>query len=187
VIGTYWLQEGEAVDFFEVINKRYSVRSFDPRPVEEDKLIKVLEAGRLAPSAVNYQPRRFVVITDPELKEAIGQAYPREWFKAAPVIIAVVGDHSVSWKRKDGKDHCDIDVAIAVDHMTLAATALGLGTCWVCAFDAAHCAKVLQLPEHLEVSVLLPLGYPAQGAQPERRRLELEDVVSWNELPKPRS
>ncbi len=172
------------MDFFEVVNKRYSVRSFDSRPVEKEKLLKVLEAGRLAPSAVNYQPRRFVVITDPELKEAISEAYPRDWFKQAPVIIAVVGDHSASWKRKDGKDHCDIDVAIAVDHMTLAATALGLGTCWVCAFDAAHAAKVLQLPEHLEVAVLLPLGYPAKEEQPARRRLELDEIVTWNEPPK---
>jgi len=171
------------VDFFEVIDKRFSVRAFDPRPVEEEKIIQVLEAGRLAPSAVNYQPRRFVVITDPALKEAIAEAYPRDWFKQAPVIIAVIGDHSASWKRRDGKDHCDIDVAIAVDHMTLAAAALGLGTCWVCAFDAARCAEVLRLPEHMEVAVLLPLGYPAQAEQPPRRRKELAELVTWNEPP----
>ena len=171
------------MDFFDVIKERYSVRAYDSRPVEEEKLIQILEAGRLAPSAVNYQPRRFVVITDPKLKEAISQLYPREWFRQAPVIIAVLGDHSASWKRKDGKDHCDIDVAIAVDHMTLAAAALGLGTCWVCAFDAALCAEVLKLPEHLEVIVLLPLGYPAAAERPARRRFELDEIVSWNQAP----
>lgn len=171
------------MDFFEVIQKRYSVRSFAPRAVEEEKIMQILEAGRLAPSAVNYQPRHFVVITDPELKEAISQAYPRDWFKQAPVIIAALGDHSLSWKRKDGKDHCDIDVAIAVDHMTLAAAALGLGSCWVCAFDAEICHRVLNLPDHLEVTVLLPIGYPDKQSQKARPRRDIAELVSWNEVP----
>ena len=85
----------------------------------------------------------------------------------------------LSWIRKDGKDHCDIDVAIAVDHMTLAATDLGLGTCWVCAFDAKKCHKVLELPENLEVIALLPMGYPMEESEPEKKRKSIKDMVSW--------
>ena len=91
------------------------------------------------------------------------------------------GDHSKSWKRNDGKDHCDIDTAIAIDHMTLAATDLGLGTCWVCAFDAAKCRELLNLPENLEVITLLPMGYPADTAPENKKRQDISEIVSWEE------
>ena len=79
----------------------------------------------------------------------IHQAYPREWFKKAPCVIVAVGDRQSSWKRADGKDHVDVDVAISVDHLTLAASDVGLGTCWVCAFDAKLCHEILNLPVHM--------------------------------------
>jgi nitroreductase len=85
------------MSFLDLAKKRYSVRSFKDKPVEKDKIIKVLEAGRLSPSACNFQPRYFVVIEDEDLKDKIGQCYPRQWFKQAPVIIAVCGDHSTSF------------------------------------------------------------------------------------------
>ena len=130
------------MSFLELAKKRYSVRSYLDRPVEKEKLLQVLEAARIAPSAVNKQPWNFIVVTNENTKNKIAETYPREWFKTAPAVIVVCGDHSKSWKRKDGKDHCNIDVA-AIDHMTLAATDLGLGTCWVCAFDAKQCHKIL--------------------------------------------
>jgi len=167
------------MSFIDLAKKRYSVRDFKDIPVEREKILQVLEAGRVAPSAVNYQPWHFIVVTDEKVKNMVAEAYPRDWFKKAPVIIVACGDHSKSWKRKDGKDHCDIDVAIAVDHMTLAATDLGLGTCWVCAFDAEKCHKTLGLPENLEVIALMPLGYPADKGAPEKRRKSIEDIVSW--------
>ncbi len=102
--------------------------------MEEAKINKILQAARLAPSAVNYQPpRHFIVATDEELKAELAKAYTRDWFREAPVIIVALGDHQRAWRRRDGKGHCNIDVAIAVDHLTLAAASLGLGTCWVCA------------------------------------------------------
>jgi len=171
------------VSFLELAKKRYSVRSYKNLPVEKKKILKVLEAGRISPSACNFQPRYFIVIEDNQLKEKIAQCYPRQWFKQAPVIIAVCGDHSESWKRGDGKDHCDIDVAIAIDHMTLAAADLGLGTCWICAFDAKLCHEILDLPEHMEVIALLPLGYPEKDADAERHskaRKPLDEIVGWN-------
>ncbi|MDF2523249.1 MAG: nfrA2 [Clostridiales bacterium] len=167
------------MSFIELANRRYSVREYKEIPVEKEKIIQVLEAGRVAPSAVNYQPLHFIVLTDENIKNKIFETYPREWFKKAPVIIAVCGDHSKSWKRKDGKDHCDIDVAIAVDHMILAATDIGLGTCWVCAFDAKRCQEVLELPDNLEVSALMPIGYAAENKVPEKKRKSLADIVSW--------
>ncbi|NLM74673.1 MAG: nitroreductase [Clostridiaceae bacterium] len=169
------------MSFFEIAEKRYSLRNFDTREVENEKILKVLEAARIAPSACNFQPYHFIVITDEGLRKKISECFPRDWFKKAPVIIVACGDHSKSWKRSDGKDHCDVDVAIAVDHITLAAADLGLGTCWVCAFDAEKCHEILNLPEHLEVIALLPMGYPAEGAAvPKKQRKNIEEIVSWN-------
>jgi len=166
--------------FIDLARKRYSVRDYKDMPVEKEKILQVLEAGRIAPSAVNYQPWHFIVITDEEIKSKVAESYSRDWIKKAPVIIAVCGDHSKSWKRKDGKDHCDIDIAIAVDHMTLAAADIGLGTCWVCAFDAEKCHSALNLPENLEVIVLLPMGYPAvDNKEQEKKRKNITDIVSW--------
>ena len=167
--------------FLDIAKSRYSVRGYENKEVEKEKLLQILEAGRLAPSAVNYQPVHFIVITDMEQKKKIYETYPRSWLKEAPVIIVACGDHSVSWKRGDGKDHCDIDLAIAVDHMTLAAADLGLGTCWICAFDAEKCRKLLELPDNLEPMVLLPVGYPKGGRLTEIKRKSLDEIVSWEE------
>lgn len=167
--------------FNEIAKKRYSLRSFDSRPVEKDKIIYILEAARLSPSACNLQPYHFIVVTDKEVRKRIIETYPREWMKNAPVIIVACGDHSTSWKRKDGKDHCDVDVAIAVEHMALAAAELGLGTCWVCAFDADKCHEALNLPENMEPIALMPLGYPTEdNIIPEKRRKNLDEIVSWD-------
>ncbi len=164
----------------EIIKKRYSVRSYQDKMVEEELILKVLEAGILAPSAVNFQPVHFIVITKEEEKKKLYEVYTREWIKEAPVIIVACGDHRTSWKRRDGKDHCDIDVAIAVDHMTLAATDLGLGSCWVCAFDAKRCHELLNLPEYLETVALLPLGYPKTDRTEAAKRKNMDELVSWN-------
>ena len=168
------------MSFIDIAKKRHCIRDFKDMPVEKEKILQVLEAGRIAPSAVNYQPLHFIVITDEIEKSKVAESYARDWFKKAPVIIAACGDHSLSWKRKDGKDHCDIDVAIAVDHMTLAAADIGLGACWVCAFDAERCHKALGLPENLEVIALMPMGYPAADyREQEKKRKSIADVVSW--------
>jgi len=165
--------------FNELALKRYSVRKYQAKEVEREKILQVLEAARVAPSAVNFQPWHFIVLTEKDIKDKIAQVYPRDWFAEAPVIIVACGDHSVSWKRKDGKDHCDIDLAIAVEHITLAAADLGLGTCWVCAFDAELCHEILELPENLEPIALIPLGYPLEESVPPKKRKSLEEIVSW--------
>lgn len=168
------------MSFFELIEQRYSVRTFSDQKVEKETIMQILTAARLAPSAVNFQPWHFIVLTDEELRAKVCGGYRGEWLQAAPVIIVACGDRETSWKRRDGKDHIDVDLGIAVDHLILAATEMGLGTCWVCAFDAEHVHSVLELPDNLEPIVLIPLGYPGDGPVPLKKRKTLEEIVSWN-------
>jgi nitroreductase len=167
------------MSFLELTKKRSAVRTYQDRPVEREKLLQILEAARNAPSACNIQPWHFIVLTEEKIKAEVAKAYPRDWFKNAPVVIVACGDHSTSWKRADGKDHCDVDLGIVVEHLALAAADLGLGTCWVCAFNAERCHKILDLPDNLEVIALLPLGYPAEATIPEKNRKRLDEIVTW--------
>lgn len=169
------------MEFLTLANKRYSCRNYQAAQVENDLLMKVLEAGRVAPSAVNFQPWHFIVIREALNREKVCSCYKREWLRTAPVIIVICGDHSASWKRGDGKDHCDIDIAITVDHMTLQAAELGLGTCWVCNFDANKLSGLMNLPDNLEPVVILPLGYPAENQDTIRhtQRKSIEAIVHW--------
>jgi len=171
------------MNFDEVIRKRKSIRKFSEKPVDKEAILQLLESARLAPSAVNFQPWKFYVCTSEEAKKAIRESYSREWFAGAQVYIVACGDHSRSWKRPaDGKDHCDIDIAIAVEHIVLKATDLGLGTCWVCNFDPLKVKEALHLSEEFEPIVLLPLGYPADNYEADPRnskRKSLEEIAEW--------
>ncbi|MDG5814132.1 nitroreductase family protein [Chitinispirillales bacterium ANBcel5] len=166
-------------DFYELIKKRYSVRGYLNKQVEEEKLVKVLDAGRNAPSACNIQPWSFIVIRDEQVRNQLGKVYSKEWILSAPLVIAVCCDRNKSWKRSDGKDYGDVDAAIAMDHITLAAAELGLGTCWVGAFDPGEASKLFQLPDHIEPVLLTPLGYPAVPSS-QKSRKALEEVVHWD-------
>ncbi|MDR1332668.1 MAG: nitroreductase family protein [Tannerella sp.] len=171
------------MQLIDLIRKRCSVRSYSPAPVEQEKLDYVLEAARLAPSACNLQPWRFVVIRSAEARAKAQACYEREWFRSAPLYILVCSDHSRSWKRpSDGKDHADIDVSIAAEHICLAAAEQGLGTCWVCHFDAKRCAESFGLPDGIEAAILIPLGYPSAPdvfeRTPKMRRPAAETVVA---------
>lgn len=165
----------------EAIAKRNSVRNFKNVPVPREKLIQLFELVRLAPSAVNYQPWHFIVITRKETLESLAKSYPRPWFLSAPVVIVACINHKESWKRvKDHKDFGDVDVAIAVDHLTLAAVSLGLGTCWVCNFDVEMCRKTLDLPDYMEPLAMVPTGFPNADA-PEKKRKKTDEIVSWEQ------
>jgi nitroreductase len=171
----------DIMDFKTLMSSRYSVRKYKPEILTKELINEVLEAGRIAPTAVNRQPFVFVVVNDPEKLKLLQEAYPRDWFKQAPQVIVVCGDHKTAWKRSvDGKDHTDIDLAIATDHMTLRATELGLGTCWVCNFDPAKVSKTLNLPGHLEPAVLLPIGHPEEVEVPQKNRKSLSELVVFN-------
>jgi nitroreductase len=164
--------------FSELISKRYSVRAYEPRPVEDDKLRAVLDAGRRAPSACNFQPWTFIVVRTPEGRERLRAAYGKDWFVNAPTIIVVCCDNERAWKRSDAKKYGDVDMAIAMDHMILQATALDLGTCWIGAFNEKAAREALGLPFNIEPVLMTPLGYPAQP-QPAQQRRSLDDVVRW--------
>lgn len=169
--------------FSQLIVKRRAVRNFSNKAVERHKLEQVLEAARKAPSAVNFQPWHFIVVTQPENLAQLHLTYHREWFRTAPVIIIACADHSQSWKRNiDGKDFAEIDVAIAVDHLTLQAADLELGTCWVCNFDTQRCAEALKLPGHIEPVAMIPLGYPVDEETPKKRRKILEEIIHWEKF-----
>jgi len=173
------------MDFLKLAKNRFSVRKYKSKPVSQEDLLYVLEAGRIAPSAVNYQPWQFLVVQEKENLKKVYSLYHRKWFQEAPVVIIILADHSQSWKRSEGKDHADIDAAIAADHMTLAATDRGLGTCWVCNFDKQKTIEALNLPDNLEPVVFLPLGYPDQETDINRhkeKRKPLEKIVSWETL-----
>lgn len=164
--------------FLDLVKARYSVRSYEMRPVEQEKLDYILECVRLAPSAVNFQPWRFAIVTDPEKLAALKTAYAREWIQTAPCMIVACGNHDEAWHRKaDGKDHTDVDVSIAVEHLCLAATEQGLGTCWVCNFDTDRCREVMNLPENLDPVALIPIGYPTDSAVPEKKRKSLDEIL----------
>lgn len=137
------------MNLLELAQKRCSIRKYASSPVEDEKLAYILEAGRMAPSAVNFQPWYFVIIRQEAGRTKIQECYAREWFRSAPLYILVCGDHSQSWKRSsDRKDHMDIDVAIATEHISLAAAEQGLGSCWVCNFDTDLCRKHFNLPDN---------------------------------------
>ena len=154
----------------ELIRRRYSVRTYKPDPVPDEVLAKVLEAACLAPTACNKQAFQLVVIKTKGREEELMRLYPRSWLSQAPLVIVACGLPDKNWKRRDGKNYNDVDVAIAMDHLVLAATDQGLGTCWVAAFDPGEAKKILALPKGVEPVVLTPLGYAADEPKPKQRR-----------------
>lgn len=166
------------MEFSNLIQRRYSVRAYKPDPVEDDKLQGLLEAARLAPSAANRQALRFIVIHTEGREEELQRIYNRDWFVQPPLIICACGIPSENWVRKDSKNYNDVDVAIAMDHLILAATDAGLGTCWIAAFDANAAREVLRLPDNVEPIAFTPLGYPAVQPGPKKRK-DLSELVRY--------
>lgn len=166
------------MEFIELVKKRYSVRSYLSTPVSDTLLDKVLEAGRLAPSACDNQPWVFIVVRDEASRKRLEPVYKREWFLKAPVIIVVCCDRTVSWHRADGKDYGDVDAAIALDHMTLAAAEAGLGTCWIGNFNAGEARKTLMLPPTVDPIAFTPLGYP-EPVTVKKSRKKIEEITFW--------
>jgi len=166
------------MEFSDLIQKRYSVRAYKTSPVEEEKLHQVLEAACLAPTAANKQPFRFIVIKTKGREEDLKRIYGREWFIKAPIVICACAVISEAWTRRDGKNYADIDTTIAMDHLILAAAELGLGTCWIAAFDPSEARKILKLPAGVEPVAITPLGYPADEWRAKTRR-PLSELVQY--------
>lgn len=150
------------MDFYKVIKTRRSVRNYKPDSIPEEVLKKVLEAARIAPSGSNRQPWQFIIIKDPEIKNKMVKLCEGQRFVSqAPVLIVACGKN-IHYNRGHwmGDYSVIVDVAIAVDHLTLAARAEGLGTCWIGSFDNEGIKKFLEIPEDVNVVALTPLGYP---------------------------
>ena len=168
------------MDVYEAIRTRSSTRAFEPREVEQDKLLRILDAGRLAPSGRNTQEWRFVVVRDARRRRELARSADQPFLADAPVIIAVVsfaGDRLM---------HCGIpagpvDCAIAIDHMALAATAEGLGSCWIGHFDQQACCRILHVPHDAKIIEMLILGYPA-GSAGAKKRKPLDEIVSYEQM-----
>jgi nitroreductase len=165
------------LDVFEAIKKRRSVRSYLEKPVEEEKLMRVLEAARLSPSAVNFQPWHFIVVKDKTAREKLFKAYARNWLATAPIIIVICASPEKAWRRSDGEEFWKIDAAIAMQSLVLTATSEGLATCWIGAFDEKKAREALGIPAHIRVVVMTPLGYSAEKMGPVAERKAIEQIV----------
>lgn len=167
------------MNVFEAIKTRKSVRAYLDKPVEKQKLLKVLEAGRLAPSAGNRQEWRIIVVTDNERRRELADTATRHTFIGeAPVILACCAE-DVDYVMPCGLKSFPIDLAIAIDHITLAAVEEGLGTCWIGGFDEGVVKEILSIPQSVRVVELLPLGYPVDGAPIAKNRMGLEQIVRY--------
>jgi nitroreductase len=166
------------MEFTELIASRYSVRSYRPDPVPDDLLARVLEAARLAPTAANRQPFHLIVICTAGRQAELRRLYPREWFGQAPLVVGICVMPGQAWVRRDGVNYAFVDAAIAMDHLVLAATDAGLGTCWVAAFDPAVARQILCLPDEAEPVAFTPLGYPADTLRPKERK-PLAELVRY--------
>ncbi len=167
--------------FIELAEKRCSIRGYKPDPVPEELLNEILQAGNLAPTAKNLQPFHFIVVRDPVKLDELAVAYPAPFFCQAPVVIVICTEPAKGWTRDryDGKNYCEVDAAIAIDHMTLAAADLGFGTCWIGAFDPVKVANVMGLPEGIEPIAMLPLGYPNEAGRVKTRK-PLDELVRYD-------
>ncbi|MFA6064233.1 MAG: nitroreductase family protein [archaeon] len=166
------------MDFLDLAKKRYSVRKYSSKAVEEEKLSKILEAAQIAPTAKNAQPFKLIVIKTKGREKELLQIYSRDWFVTAPIVICACTTKKDSWARMDGKNYCDIDLAIALDHLILQATELGLGTCWVGAFDPNKAKELLSLPKEYEPILFVPIGYSIDEPR-EKIRKPLNQLVSF--------
>jgi nitroreductase len=165
----------------KVIQKRRSLRKYKGDRIPEDVLQRVLEAARLAPSGKNYQPWKFIIVQDQELKEKLAQASAEQFFMAeAPIIIVGCGFPDDSYSRMGRyMKSWPVDVTIALEHLILQATEEGLGTCWIGSFEETEVKAILNIPENVRVLALTPLGYPNE-TPPYRGRKRLDEIVSYN-------
>ena len=172
------------MDFIEIAKKRYSVRGYQDKKVEEEKLEKILEAAHVAPTAANLQPIRLIVVQSREGLAKIGKGAN---LYGAPLAVIVCADHSKAWVRPfDKKQTNDIDASILTDHMMLQATELGLGSVWICYFKPDVISREFGLPDDLEPVNILAVGYSdEEAADPERHsqtRIPVEELVSYETI-----
>lgn len=168
------------MELLSLMKNRYSVRKYKSDDVEDEKLNMVLEASRLAPTAVNKQPFQLLVIKTKGKEKKLNRIYPAGWFVEAPIVICACTLPEDGWTRRDGKNYSEVDTTIAMDHLMLAATSLGLGTCWIGAFDLKAARGVLDIPENVLPLIFTPLGYPDMEPGVKSRK-SIEELVRYEE------
>lgn len=168
------------MDFLELSKKRFAARKFSQGAISKADLSYIMESVRMAPSAVNRQPWKFIVVQSEGAKEKLFQCYDREWFRSAPLYIICLKDITTNWIRPlDNKAHGDIDLAIAIEHLCLAATECGLGTCWVCNYDPEKLSQLFPMTGY-EAVAIIPLGHIApECPQKEKQRKSLEEIIEY--------
>jgi len=169
------------MDVYEAIRERYSVRSYRPDPIPQDKLMRLMEAARLAPSAKNRQPWKFILVTDQDKRDELAEIARNSFVSEAPVCIAAVCTEK-DWMLSSGVHAYAVDVAIAIDHITLAAVEEDLGTCWIGAFDQEPAKELLEIPDEHIIVELLTLGYPADEPPQKKSRKNLEEIICWEKF-----
>lgn len=167
------------MEFDELIRNRYSVRAYQSKEIEDEKMQAILEAARLAPSAANRQPFQLIVLHTKGREKELSRIYGKDWFIQAPIILCGVSVPSKGWVRsEDKRRYLDVDVAIMMDHVILEAANQGLGTCWIAAFNAKAAREILQLPDDVEPLIFTPLGYPDDQPKPKERK-NIEELVRY--------
>ncbi len=171
------------MDYYELIKNRRSIRSYDKtKKIPPEVLERILEAGRLAPTAANRQPARIIVVENQKNLDKIAPCYAANWFADAPVVLVVLGKREDAWVRKsDGFNSLEIDCTIVMDHMILAAEYEGLATCWIAAFNDQPLREPLDIDDDEFICCLTPLGYLPENAKkpPMTKRKNLDQLVSY--------
>jgi nitroreductase len=171
------------MEFTELIERRESIRNYDPaRPIPEDVLKRILEAARIALSAANRQPWKFLLISSPGMLEKVRACYGREWFHDAPYVLVVVGLRDQAWNRSfDGYNSVETDAAIAMTHIILAAENEGVGACWIANYDPEKLREALGTGGNQEIYGITPLGYPRHEFRKSgiKKRKEFSEVVVY--------
>lgn len=167
------------MEFSEVIKQRYSVRGFKDKPVEDEKLDEILKSAQIAPTAVNFQPFKIFVIDTKKNKDALLEIYNKDWFVEAPLVLGIAINKDEAWVRPwDGKSFGDIDASIVMTQMILTATDLGLGTCFIGAFNNEKADEFLDLDDNMSVVLFTPLGY-GDAVPRENTQKSLDDLVVY--------
>jgi len=164
--------------FIDLATERFSVRKFSDRPVEEEKIQMILQAARVAPTAVNFQPQKLYLVKSPESVSRLAAIRP---MFGAPMAIIVCYDDNISWKnsRDDGHDSGEVDAAIVTTHMMLQARELGIGSCWIGAFSPVDLSREFGIPENEHPVAILSLGYPADDCQPSDRHFAYRQLSEF--------
>jgi len=171
------------MEYIDLIHIRESIRNYDPeQQVPKEILEKILDAGRLAPSACNFQPWKFILVSSKALLEKVKACYSREWLQSAPHILVVLGIRNQAWNRKsDGFNSVETDVSIAMTHILLAAENEGLGACWIANYDPALLKEVIKPDADQEIFGMIPLGYTKPGFRKmsDKKRKSLSEIVEY--------